>query len=91
MNSVPSTPPGGAAFSARDVDPAAAALRLSWQGPLLGPSGYAVAGRTILKGLLEAGVEPRCLPTWDHRLSVHMTRDTPDLLDVEMEIGRAHV
>ena len=64
---------------------AAAALRLTWQGPLLGPSGYAAAGRTILQGLLDAGARPRCLPTWDHRLSVHMTREASDLVDVEMD------
>lgn len=59
--------------------------RLTWQGPLLGPSGYATAARALLDGLFGGGMSVRCVPTWDHALEVFPTREEPDLVEVEMD------
>jgi len=38
--------------------------RITWEGPILGPSGYAFAARNYVLGLADAGVAIRAQPLW---------------------------
>ncbi|MCA9669715.1 MAG: glycosyltransferase, partial [Myxococcales bacterium] len=49
---------------ARHGDIAPDTLRVSWEGPLFGPSGYATAARAYVRGLDAVGVRVRAQPLW---------------------------
>lgn len=68
------------------VNPPAVFPRITWQSPLLGPSGYAEAGRNILQGIFRLGADVRCMPTWGETpLEIFETRTAPDLIEAEVD------